>query len=155
MILLTFHTRCNCSATDEKKSSMTWFPASLPPFFFFPVNHSLTREVWQPYLGKKSKCHCYALTSALHPALRRSSGSSNFRYHHKMQRLLLPCYAHDCLGQARYSYQLCIAISLLDISAASAALFSFWWPFQSYFSPVVICTAGDTFWLPPSVSFSL
>lgn len=52
---------------------------------------------------------------------------------------------HASLGQARYSYQLCTAISLPDISAASAALLSSCCPFQSYFSPVVLCTAGDTF----------
>lgn len=31
-----------------KKSSITWFS------FFFKINQSITREVWQPYLGKKT-----------------------------------------------------------------------------------------------------
>lgn len=105
-------------------------------------------------LRAKSKGYCYAFTSALEPLLRNSSARSNFRYHCQMQGLQLPCYPHASLGQAWYSYQLCIAISPADTVAASAVPFSFWCPFQSYFSAVVICTACDTSWLPPSVSFS-
>lgn len=148
-ILSRFHTRCNCSATDEKEFHHLIF-------LFFKINQSINnKRGMATLLREKTKCHCYALTSALEAALRSSSASSYFRYHHKMQCLLLPCYAHASLWQARYSYQLYIATSLQDILAASAVLFSFWCPFQSYFSPVAICTAGDTFWLPPSVSFSL
>lgn len=107
------------------------------------------------FIREKSKWYCYAFTSALEPLLRSSSARSNFRYHSQMQGLQLPCYPHASLGQAWYSYQLCIAISLADTVAASAAPFSFWCPFQSYFSAVVICTACDTSWLPPSVSSSV
>lgn len=39
-----------------------------------------------------------------------------------MHSLLLPCHAHAFLGHARYSYQLCLAFSLLGILSASAVL---------------------------------
>jgi len=42
-----------------------------------------------------------------------------------MHGLLLPCHAHAFLGHARYSYQLCIAFSLLRILSASAMLSGF------------------------------
>lgn len=106
-------------------------------------------------LREKSKHYCYAFTSALEPFLRSSSAKSNFRYHCQMGGLQLPCYPHASLGQAWYSYQLCIAISLPDTAAASAVPFSFRCPLQSYFSAVVICPACDMSWPPPSASFSV